>query len=126
MRDPPLVLVDDDAEHIRTLCQHVLLSHQILTIEAANGHEAIEQYRLYQPDAVILDISMPGGDGLAALREIKRLDASARVLMLTARAQRATVLEALRYGAKDFVVKPFERKRLLEGIERLLGRGQQG
>jgi two-component system chemotaxis response regulator CheY len=67
-----------------------------------------------------MDITMPEMDGLTALKEIRAFDSQAKVVMLTALGQESVVLEAIKSGAKDFVVKPFERERVLNAINKLL------
>jgi len=88
--------------------------------EAANGAEAVSCYKHLSPDVTTLDITMPGKDGIDALREILRLDGQARVIMCSALGQEGKVLEAIRSGARDFVVKPFEADRLYAAIDRVL------
>jgi two-component system, chemotaxis family, chemotaxis protein CheY len=80
----------------------------------------VRQYAAHQPDAVLMDITMPEMDGLAALKEIKKLDPTARVAMVTAMGQQAIVMEALKAGAKDFVLKPFQPDRVLGALQKLL------
>ena len=84
--------------------------------EAANGLEAVDRYKQLRPDVVTLDITMPEMDGIAALREILALDPQARVVMCSALGQESKVLEAVRAGARDFVVKPFAPERVLAAI----------
>src|SRR2546428_120889 len=74
----------------------------------------------HPPDAVLMDITMPEMDGLAALKEIRKLDPTARVAMVTAMGQQAIVMEALKAGAKDFVLKPFQPDRVLGALQKLL------
>jgi len=88
--------------------------------EAANGDEAIVRFQELKPDVMTLDITMPEKDGLAALKEIVALDPSARVVMCSALGQEAKVLEAIKSGAKDFVVKPFRAERVLEAVGKAL------
>ncbi|MCK6563976.1 MAG: response regulator [Dehalococcoidia bacterium] len=88
-------------------------------IQAENGLEAIEKYRASKPDAVLMDITMPEMDGLAALKEIKAIDPAARVAMVTALGQQQIVLEAVKSGAKDFLVKPAEPDRVLAAVTKL-------
>ena len=116
----PKILVVDDAAFMRMRCVKLLAEHGFETIEASTGVEAVERYSQEHPDAVLMDITMPDMDGLAALREIKKLDAGARVAMVTAMGQQAIVMDALKAGAKDFVVKPFEAERVLAAVRRLL------
>src|SRR5437773_1652226 len=92
--------------------------HEVL--QAENGADAVRQYAQHHPDAVLLDITMPEMDGLEALKEIRKLDPSARVAMVTAMGQQAIVMEALRAGAKDFILKPFQPDRVLGALQKLL------
>lgn len=114
------ILLVDDAAFMRMRCAKLLVEEGHLVIEAANGREAVETYQRERPDAVLLDITMPEMDGLTALKLIRELDPRARVAMVTAMGQQAIVLEALKSGAKDFVVKPFDRDRVLVALQRLL------
>ncbi len=115
------VLIVDDSAFMRMRCVSSVkeLGHE--TVEAADGNEAIEVYKKEKPTAVLLDITMPNMDGLTALREIMALDSNARVAMVTAMGQQSMVMEALKAGARDFVVKPFEPERVKATLEKLLG-----
>ena len=113
------ILIADDAVHIRRLCALLLEPHGFQVLEAEDGPDAVEMYRQHRPDVICLDVGMPGG-GLAALREIKAMDAGARVVMLTGQHDALTVKAALAAGVRDYVVKPFTRQRLLTAVERLL------
>lgn len=115
------VLVVDDAGFMRRLVGDVLANagHEVVG-EAGTGTEAIDRYRELKPDVTMLDVTMPDTDGVAALREIVALDPAARVVMCSAVGREATVLESIEAGAKDFVVKPFERARVLEAVGRAL------
>jgi len=81
----------------------------------------VEQYRAHHPDAVLLDITMPEMDGLTALKAIRKLDPNAKVAMVTAMGQQSTVMEALKAGARDFVLKPFQSDRVLATVKKLVG-----
>jgi two-component system chemotaxis response regulator CheY len=94
--------------------------HEVIG-EGANGAEAITQYQALRPDIMTLDITMPEKDGLAALREILTLEPSAKIIMCSALGQESKVLEAIKSGAKDFVVKPFQPDRVLDAIGKALG-----
>ena len=89
--------------------------------EAGNGVEAISQYQALKPEVTTLDITMPEKDGLAALKEIIALDPAARVIMCSALGQESKVLESIKAGAKDFVVKPFQPDRVIEAVGKALG-----
>jgi two-component system chemotaxis response regulator CheY len=114
------ILVVDDAAFMRVRAARVLeeAGHQVL--QAENGLEAVKMYTQNRPDAVLMDITMPEMDGLTALKEIKKFDPSARVAMVTAMGQQAIVMEALKSGAKDFVLKPFQPDRVLSALQKLL------
>jgi two-component system chemotaxis response regulator CheY len=116
----PTFLVVDDAAFMRMRCVKLLKEGGHDTVEAEDGARAVELYKTVRPDAVLLDITMPEMDGLEALREILAFDPKARVAMVTAVGQQAVVIEALKAGASDFVVKPFQAARLLEAVHRLL------
>ncbi len=105
---------------MRVRCARILTEQGYTVVEAENGLQAIEKYQAESPDAVLMDISMPKMDGLHALRAIKELDPSAKVAMLTAMGQQNIVIESIKAGAKDFIVKPFEPERVLKSLHRLL------
>ncbi len=115
------ILVVDDSAFVRMRNVALLkeLGHE--TVEAGDGRQAVEVFRQEQPDAVLLDITMPNLDGLGALREILTLDPGARVAMVTAMGQQAMVMEAIKAGARDFVVKPFDPDRVKTALQRLVG-----
>ena len=114
------ILTADDAGFVRRWCARVLSDAGHEVIEAANGEEAISRYKEQRPDAVLLDILMPGIGGLEVLKQLRQHDPDARVAMLTTQGQLDVVVEARRLGAKDFVVKPCDTERLLAAINRVL------
>jgi two-component system chemotaxis response regulator CheY len=113
------VLVVDDAAFMRKVLTDALVAggHEVVG-EAGDGDQAIAAYRDLQPDLVTLDITMPQKDGLATLRELVELDPAARVVICSALGQEAKVLDAVKAGAKDFVVKPFDQDRLLGAVSK--------
>jgi two-component system chemotaxis response regulator CheY len=113
------VLVVDDAAFMRMRVSKILTEAGYSVIQAENGLDAVEKYRTAQPDAVLMDITMPEMDGLTALKEIRALDPSARIAMVTALGQQQVVLEAVKSGAKDFLVKPAEADRVLAAVNKL-------
>ena len=116
------VLVVDDAAFMRKMVSDALAKagHEVIG-EACNGAEAVESFRSLKPELTTLDITMPEKDGLQALGEIMTLDPSARVIMCSALGQESKVLESIKLGAKDFVVKPFQADRVLEAVGKALG-----
>jgi two-component system chemotaxis response regulator CheY len=115
------VLVVDDAVFMRKMVGDALASggHEVVG-EAADGAEAVARYQELRPEVTTLDITMPQKDGLEALREIIAFDPGARVVMCSALGQESKVLESIRLGAKDFVVKPFQADRVLGAIQKAL------
>ena len=104
------VMVVDDAAFMRLRACKVLQDNGHDVIQAENGVDAVKQYAEHRPDAVLMDITMPEMDGLAALKEIRKLDPTARVAMVTAMGQQAIVMEALKAGRSHVQVgqRPFE------------------
>ncbi|MFO7265667.1 MAG: response regulator [Limnochordales bacterium] len=115
-----LVLIVDDAQFMRMRLNKLLTEAGHQVVEAANGREALEQYARHKPDVVLMDITMPEMDGLTALKELKKLDPGAKVVMCSALGQQSAVLEAIKSGASDFVVKPFEPERVLQAVGKLV------
>jgi two-component system chemotaxis response regulator CheY len=115
------VLIVDDAAFMRKVLSDALATggHEVVG-EATNGIEAVARYQELHPDVTTLDITMPEKDGLEALREIIAADPSARVIMCSALGQESKVLESIKSGARDFVVKPFQPARVLEAIGKAL------
>jgi two-component system chemotaxis response regulator CheY len=94
--------------------------------EAENGKEAVDKYKELKPELVTMDIVMPKMeeiDGVAAVKEIIKIDPQAKIIMVSAMGQHALVVEAIQAGAKDFIVKPFQPSRVIEAIRRILGEG---
>ncbi len=116
------ILVVDDAEFLRLRVSKLLTSHGHTVVQAGDGFEAIGVYKTSRPDLVLLDITMPEMDGLAALKEIKAFDPRARVVILSALGHESVAFEAVQAGADDFVIKPFEADRVLTVIRRVLSR----
>jgi two-component system, chemotaxis family, chemotaxis protein CheY len=115
------VLIVDDAAFMRKVLGDALASggHEVVG-QAANGAEAVERFQELRPELTTLDITMPEKDGLAALAEIMAIDPAARVVMCSALGQETKVLESIKLGAKDFVVKPFQPARVLEAVGKAL------
>jgi two-component system chemotaxis response regulator CheY len=114
------VLIVDDAEFLRVRISKMLTGEGFEVIEAENGACALEKYKEIHPDLVLMDVTMPEMDGLTALKAIRGIDPQARVIMLTALGQESVVLDAIKSGAKDFIVKPFEQERVMGAIKKIL------
>jgi two-component system, chemotaxis family, chemotaxis protein CheY len=117
----PKILLVDDAAFMRMRCAKLLTENGYEVAEAENGQEAIHKYQSYRPDMVLMDITMPVMDGISATREIKSLDPNAKVVMVSALGQQTMVIEAIKAGAKDFVVKPFEPDKILGTVKKIIG-----
>ena len=116
------ILIADDSALMRSILRGILESNGYKVIgEACNGKEAIKKYKELKPDMVILDITMKECDGLKALGKIMKSDPSARVIMCSAMGQQCNILEAIKLGAKDFIVKPFQKDRVIEAIKKQIG-----
>ena len=118
------ILIVDDALFMRKILSDILSEegHKIVG-EAENAKEAIELYKKLKPDIVTMDIIMPEVGGINTLKAIKQIlksDENARIVIVSAMGQQDMVVESIQAGAKDFVVKPFQRSRITEAIARLL------
>jgi two-component system chemotaxis response regulator CheY len=114
------ILIVDDAAFMRLRAAKLLTEAGYTVIEAENGRLAVEAYTRDRPDCVLMDITMPEMDGIEALTEIRKVDPTARVAMLTAMGQQSIVMDAIKRGARDFVVKPFAPDRVLGAVSKLL------
>ncbi|MCG7407484.1 response regulator [Paenibacillus sp. ACRRX] len=116
------ILIVDDAAFMRMMIRDILTKNGYEVVgEAADGAQAIEKYKEHKPDLITMDITMPEMDGITALKEIRKSDPSAKVIMCSAMGQQAMVIDAIQAGAKDFIVKPFQADRVIEAIKKTLG-----
>jgi two-component system chemotaxis response regulator CheY len=116
-----LILIVDDAAFMRMMLKDILSKNGFEKFEfASDGKEAIEKYVEVKPDLVTMDITMPEMDGIAAVKEIMKIDSSARIVMVSAMGQQGMVIDAIQSGAKDFVVKPFDANRVVNAIKKQL------
>ena len=114
------ILVVDDAAFMRKMVSDALIKGGHEVGEAGNGVEAVARFQELKPELTTLDITMPEKDGLTALKEIIELDPGARVIMCSALGQESKVLESIKLGARDFVVKPFQAERVQEAVAKAL------
>ncbi len=116
------ILVVDDAKVVRMVISQILKRHGFqIAGEAGNGREALEQYKLLRPDAVTMDITMPEVDGIQGLKDILAFDNQAKVIMVSAIDQHDALAAAIRHGALDYVVKPFEDDRMIMALNNIFG-----
>lgn len=113
------ILVVDDAAFMRMRMSKILTEAGYDVIQAENGLDGLNKYKASKPDAVLMDITMPEMDGLTALKEIRAHDPNARIAMCTALGQQQLVLDAVKGGAKDFLLKPCEPERILAAVSKL-------
>lgn len=117
------VMIVDDASFMRAVLKKIVLQagHEVVA-EAANGDDAILQFGQSKPDLVLMDIIMPPGpnakDGIEALKKIVTADPSAKVVMCSSMGQQSLITEAIKSGAKDFVIKPFQPQKVLEVLNK--------
>lgn len=115
------IMIVDDASFMRAVLKKIVLQsgHEVIA-EAANGDDAITQFQQLKPDLVLMDIIMPPGpkakDGIEALKQIVTADPSAKVIMCSSMGQQSLITEAIKSGAKDFVIKPFQPQKVIEAI----------
>lgn len=113
------ILVVDDAMFMRGVLRSILEENGHTVIgEAENGMEAIQKYVELKPDLVTMDITMPDMTGLEAVKAIRQIDGNARIIMCSAMGQNAMVMEAMKNGALDFIIKPFKVFTVMEAIRR--------
>lgn len=115
------ILIADDLSFMRMI-QKEILTEKGYTVagEASDGLEAVEKFKTLRPDLVLLDITMPNMNGLEAMRKIFTIDPGAKVIMCSALGQQNLIVEAIKAGVKDFIVKPFKPERILSAIEKAL------
>jgi two-component system chemotaxis response regulator CheY len=115
------IMIVDDAAFMRMMLKDILTKNGFTVIgEAENGAVAVDKYMDLQPNLTIMDITMPEMDGLQAVKEIRKRDARARIIMCSAMGQQSMVIEAIQSGAKDFIVKPFQADRVVEAVTKAL------
>jgi two-component system chemotaxis response regulator CheY len=113
------VLLVDDAPVVRAMLKELLEEYGFVVVgEAGSGDEALIKYKECKPDVVTMDITMPGVDGLHGLKNILAYDPKAKVIMVTALDQKDTLAQAIRVGAADYVIKPFEVKRIISAVSK--------
>lgn len=116
------ILLVDDAEFMRMMLKNTLTQAGYTDLcEASDGVQAIEVYNAEKPDLVFMDITMPNKDGLETLKELKASDPNATIVMCSAMGQETMVMESIKSGARDFIVKPFKADRILSTVKKILG-----
>ena len=116
------IMLVDDAAFMRMMLKNTLSQAGYTDLlEAEDGVKAVEAYTAEKPDLVFMDITMPNKDGLETLKEIKAMDPGATIVMCSAMGQETMVMDSIKSGAKDFIVKPFKPERVLSTVKKILG-----
>jgi len=116
------ILIVDDAAFMRMMIKDILSKNGYEVVgDAENGARAVEKYKDLTPDLVIMDITMPEVDGITAVKEIKKINGEAKIIMCSAMGQQAMVIESIQAGARDFIVKPFQAERVVEAVKKVIG-----
>lgn len=116
------VLIVDDARFMRLTLGKMLKEFGCsIKGEAGDGLEAIAKYRMLSPDLVTIDVVMPNMGGIKAIKEILQIDPKATIVVCSAMGQRGIVSDAIKAGAKDFILKPVDPKKLKSAVENVLG-----
>ena len=115
-------LIVDDASFMRVVLKDILVSHGLASqiYEAGDGLAAVEAYKQFKPDVVTMDINMPKADGLQALQSILRINPRAKVVMVTAVEQKHVIQDAMKAGARDYIIKPFDRPNVALVINKVI------
>lgn len=115
------VLTVDDSKFMRNIIKKSLEKEEFKVVaEASSGLEAVELYKDLNPDIVTMDLTMPGIGGLNALKKLKEIDPEARVIICSAMSQEPIVIEAMKSGAREFIVKPFKEDRIIRAAKNAL------
>lgn len=119
----PRIVVADDEAHIRDVLRGYLEAEGFDVVQAADGNEALRLAREHRPDLVLLDVTMPGLDGVEVLRQL-RTESDVYVIMVTARADELDKLVGLAVGADDYITKPFSPREVVARVKAVLRRGR--
>ncbi|MCK5152727.1 MAG: response regulator [Spirochaetales bacterium] len=116
------IILVDDLSFMREAIKHIVEKENMIIIgEAENGADAVKIYTELSPDIVLMDITMPVMDGLESLKKIKEFDPMAKVIMCSALGQQKYIIKAIQFGARDFILKPFQPERIISAITKAAG-----
>jgi len=116
-----ILVVEDDVSLARVLCDNLVYEGFDVAL-AADGNRALKEHRVFNPDLVLLDLTLPGLDGFEVCRKLNREQSRTGIIILTARTQKEDKLQGLRLGADDYITKPFALDELLARIEAVMRR----
>ena len=114
------ILLVDDAKFARLMLGNLVreFGHDVVA-EAKDGLDAIRKYQVHKPDLVIMDITMPVMNGIEATKKIKEIDPAANIVIASAMGQKEVVVDAIKSGAMDFIVKPFQKTKIEEVLKKI-------
>lgn len=115
------ILIVDDSQFMRMIIKNILEQNGIKVAgEAINGYDAIEKYKKLKPEIVTMDLTMQGISGIEAVESILKYDEKAKIIICSAMGQKSVINEAVKAGAKGFVIKPFEEEEFLKEFFRVM------
>ena len=115
------LMIVDDSNIIRNRIQRLYNSYTFsLVATATNGDDAVEKFKLYKPEVITMDLTMPQMDGLECIEKLVELDPGVRILVVSALSDKATGIKALELGASGFLCKPFSEEELVEALDELV------
>lgn len=115
------LMIVDDAQFMRMSIKQMLQDVPVeIVAEAGDGFEAVAQFKSKQPDIITLDVTMPNMSGIETLEAIRKMNKDVKIIMVTAMGNKQVVAEAVMLGATSFIVKPFEKNKLIEVIESVI------
>ena len=110
------ILICDDALFMRTVIRNMIKDEHEVVGEAVDGLDAVSKYQELSPEVTLMDITMPNLTGIEAVEQIRKFDPGAKIIMCSAMGQQKMVLDAISKGACNFIVKPFEKSKLMDAI----------
>ncbi|MDF2906711.1 MAG: hypothetical protein K0R34_2032 [Herbinix sp.] len=116
------ILIVDDSKTSRKILRAILEEngHEIIA-EAVNGADGLEKFKEVHPDLITMDITMPVMDGLESLKKIREHDNTAKIIMVTAAGQKTKMVDAIKFGACEFLAKPYDAMQIIDIIHKVLG-----
>lgn len=115
-------VIVDDSSFMRTILKKIIEKKEYYKVEGegTTGTEAVKLALRFKPDILTLDITMPNMDGIEAVSEILKVSPDTKIIMISAMGQEKKIIDAIKAGAKDFIIKPFEEIRVLDAISKAI------
>lgn len=117
-------VIVDDSSFMRTILRKMIEKQVYYKVEGegSTGNEAVKLALRFKPDILTLDITMPNMDGIQAVSEILNVSPDTKIIMISAMGQENKIIDAIKAGAKDFIIKPFEEMRVLDAIKKVINK----